>query len=785
MNKRILLVDCSPKLRQATREKLEAKGYSVSLATTGADVATALEEEHFDLVLLEPVIPGLDGFKFCQGIKRDKGASAPLVVLASRIFRGGRLRTMSRDAGADAHFDRPQQDESLYAKLDELLAAQPGGTMPAAEAESPGEAAFGEFVEPPAPDSNEDEDSLTSMVPEPSFIDADSGADLAPAPVPDSEPPEFDDLSAPQPAAKSQGENVESAEEPIDLPIELDAGDAAKEEDSGLHAISEDDIDDALARALGGESGSSELGGTVFPDDLANGFGNPTPAAPQKAVDSPVAFLEDVDPQSQALPESEPSPEPAVDDEEGFALLDLDDGEDESEKPRRATAAPKVAPPASTALDDSPTTGAADADPNADSLVRSPAELDELLERAFGGQGPGQAGEPSAPTPAENTGEPPPVPDSLQGMDASTADLLSSLAELETSIPGAASGQAWQGAEAPEPSAGDEPSMPVPPPPSPEEELTLEEIFSRVSSGEEEAPAGRKEAPARGARVEEIPEPQPEEAVAATSDGEGPETKAKKRGWKKWLLGSIVVGSLAAGAAGLGLMHDSLNEAVSSTFTDRAPGEVAEATSEEPATGSDQPEQDEGDTALATLRRSLDEAVPEEQAAVSETPVPQSASNAAAQDTMPARAPETTRAKPVTASLQGAVPESAPEPREAAPQEEIAKDDASDDAQAEVLLVPLGDLDEPLDRLQAPTPQPSPAALDAGIRARAFVNVLVGSDGRVKSARTMMDPGYGLGELARQATLEWRYSVPRYEGRPAEVWKTEAVEFDATSARRR
>ena len=111
------------------------------------------------------------------------------------------------------------------------------------------------------------------------------------------------------------------------------------------------------------------------------------------------------------------------------------------------------------------TTGSAAPDPNADSLVKSPAELDELLEKAFGGRGTGPAGGIPAPSAAENTSEPPPVPDSLQGMDASTADLLSSLAELETSIPGAASGHAWQGADSPDSNAGEDPSMPVPPPP--------------------------------------------------------------------------------------------------------------------------------------------------------------------------------------------------------------------------------------------------------------------------------------------------------------------------------
>jgi protein TonB len=93
-------------------------------------------------------------------------------------------------------------------------------------------------------------------------------------------------------------------------------------------------------------------------------------------------------------------------------------------------------------------------------------------------------------------------------------------------------------------------------------------------------------------------------------------------------------------------------------------------------------------------------------------------------------------------------------------------------------VVGLADLDRPLDLVEAPTPPLAAEAREQGISGRVFVNLLVGPEGHVREVRVMIDPGYGLGQAARDAASRWRYTPPRSHGRPVRVWKTEVVEFE-------
>jgi hypothetical protein len=53
----------------------------------------------------------------------------------------------------------------------------------------------------------------------------------------------------------------------------------------------------------------------------------------------------------------------------------------------------------------------------------------------------------------------------------------------------------------------------------------------------------------------------------------------------------------------------------------------------------------------------------------------------------------------------------------------------------------------------------------------------VGPAGTVSEVRIMVEPGYGLGQIAKETVKGWRYNKPRHDGQPVRAWKTEVVEF--------
>lgn len=119
--KRILIIDFEARSLASTRKLFEAEGYDVLTATSGTDASRVLREDPPELVVLEPMIPGQDGFQLCQALKRGEFGRTIPVVVASRIYRGPRYKAMSREAGADAYIERPQQDPQLLATAKKLI----------------------------------------------------------------------------------------------------------------------------------------------------------------------------------------------------------------------------------------------------------------------------------------------------------------------------------------------------------------------------------------------------------------------------------------------------------------------------------------------------------------------------------------------------------------------------------------------------------------------------------------------------------------------------------------
>jgi len=111
---RILIVEDEAKLAQALREGLEAEHYEVKLAATGEDGFFLVSTEVFDLMLLDLMLPGRDGFEALAAL-RGRGLQTPVLIISARDALEDRLRGL--DGGADDYLVKPFAFPELLARI--------------------------------------------------------------------------------------------------------------------------------------------------------------------------------------------------------------------------------------------------------------------------------------------------------------------------------------------------------------------------------------------------------------------------------------------------------------------------------------------------------------------------------------------------------------------------------------------------------------------------------------------------------------------------------------------
>jgi class 3 adenylate cyclase len=118
--KKILVVDDTPHNVKLLVDLLGAKGYQVKSATTGAEALRSIAEETPDLVLLDIVMPEMDGFEVCKRIRADdKTAALPVVLVTSLDPREEKIRGL--ECGADDFLTKPINQAELLARVRTLL----------------------------------------------------------------------------------------------------------------------------------------------------------------------------------------------------------------------------------------------------------------------------------------------------------------------------------------------------------------------------------------------------------------------------------------------------------------------------------------------------------------------------------------------------------------------------------------------------------------------------------------------------------------------------------------
>jgi two-component system response regulator MprA len=126
----ILVVDDEPAVRDSLDRALRLEGYNVELAADGAEALQAVADDRPDAVVLDLMMPRVDGLEVCRRM-RAAGDRTPVLVLTARDGVSDRVKGL--DAGADDYLVKPFALDELLARLRALLrrsgAGAPGQTL--------------------------------------------------------------------------------------------------------------------------------------------------------------------------------------------------------------------------------------------------------------------------------------------------------------------------------------------------------------------------------------------------------------------------------------------------------------------------------------------------------------------------------------------------------------------------------------------------------------------------------------------------------------------------------
>jgi len=117
---KILLVEDEENLREILRYQLENAGYQVYTATDGVEALNLARKHKIDLIILDLMLPKLDGFTVCRLLKfSEQYKKIPLIMITARTNPEDKERGLGM--GADFYLTKPLNKEELLEKIAELL----------------------------------------------------------------------------------------------------------------------------------------------------------------------------------------------------------------------------------------------------------------------------------------------------------------------------------------------------------------------------------------------------------------------------------------------------------------------------------------------------------------------------------------------------------------------------------------------------------------------------------------------------------------------------------------
>ncbi len=114
----ILLVEDEENLQEALKLNLELEGYEVSSSYDGAHALKTVRQEHFDLIILDVMLPELDGITVCETIRLND-SEIPILILSAKNSSADRVLGLKK--GADDYLTKPFNLEELLLRVQKLI----------------------------------------------------------------------------------------------------------------------------------------------------------------------------------------------------------------------------------------------------------------------------------------------------------------------------------------------------------------------------------------------------------------------------------------------------------------------------------------------------------------------------------------------------------------------------------------------------------------------------------------------------------------------------------------
>ena len=119
--RRILVVDDEPSIVKMVSKRLEVKGFDVLVATDGEQALALAQRERPDFIILDLMMPGLDGFQVCQRLKSDQTCrEVPVVIMFSGKGQPEDAERC-RKAGAYGYVSKTQGTSALLEQIETVL----------------------------------------------------------------------------------------------------------------------------------------------------------------------------------------------------------------------------------------------------------------------------------------------------------------------------------------------------------------------------------------------------------------------------------------------------------------------------------------------------------------------------------------------------------------------------------------------------------------------------------------------------------------------------------------
>ena len=143
ISRKILIVDDDPRLRDLLRRYLTQQGFIALTAEDGREMSKIMQREHFDLLVLDLMLPGEDGLTICRRL-RSLHVTTPIIMLTAKTEEIDRI--IGLEMGADDYLSKPFNPRELAARIKAILRRRSIEEHPGAPSHENESISFGPFV---------------------------------------------------------------------------------------------------------------------------------------------------------------------------------------------------------------------------------------------------------------------------------------------------------------------------------------------------------------------------------------------------------------------------------------------------------------------------------------------------------------------------------------------------------------------------------------------------------------------------------------------------------------